>query len=276
MSEPNLPTPEQLQQRLQEFFRASFATPAQANPAESGEEPATEPKTHPVFEFKLTPRDIKRHLDRFVIQQDEAKKALSIAVCDHYHHAQYAASLSAEEANRLEYAKQNVVLIGPTGVGKTYLVRHIADLIGVPFVKADATKFSETGYVGGDVEDLVRGLVQRADGNVEVAQFGIIYIDEIDKIATSSNITGRDVSGRGVQTTLLKLMEETEVPLRNPMDLQSQLQSALEFQRRGKAKKEVHTPRHILFICSGAFDRLKEQVERRLRRATIGFGGDFD
>ncbi|HVJ56850.1 MAG TPA: hypothetical protein VM574_03355, partial [Terrimicrobiaceae bacterium] len=86
MSEPNLPTPEQLQQRLQEFFRASFAMPAQANPAESAEEPAPEPKTHPVFEFKLTPRDIKRHLDRFVIQQDEAKKVLSIAVCDHYHH----------------------------------------------------------------------------------------------------------------------------------------------------------------------------------------------
>ena len=130
MSEPNLPTPEQLQQRLQEFLRASFAAPAQASPAESAEEPATEQKAHPVFEFKLTPRDIKRHLDRFVIQQDEAKKALSIAVCDHYHHAQYAASLPTEEANRVEYAKQNVVLIGPTGVGKTYLVKHIADLVG--------------------------------------------------------------------------------------------------------------------------------------------------
>ncbi|MEA3162546.1 MAG: ATP-dependent Clp protease ATP-binding subunit ClpX, partial [Verrucomicrobiota bacterium] len=149
-----------------------------------------------------------------------------------------------------------------------------ADLIGVPFVKADATKFSETGYVGGDIEDLVRGLVQKADGNVEVAQYGIIYIDEIDKIATSSNVAGRDVSGRGVQTTLLKLMEETEVPLRNPMDLQSQLQSAMEFQRRGKAKKEVINTRHILFICSGAFDRLKDQVERRLRRANIGFGSE--
>jgi ATP-dependent Clp protease ATP-binding subunit ClpX len=165
-------------------------------------------------------------------------------------------------------------LLGPTGVGKTYLVKHIADLIGVPFVKADATKFSETGYVGGDIEDLVRGLVQKADGNVEVAQYGIIYIDEIDKIATSSNVAGRDVSGRGVQTTLLKLMEETEVPLRNPMDLQSQLQSAMEFQRRGKAKKEVINTRHILFICSGAFDRLKDQVERRLRRANIGFGSE--
>src|SRR3977135_3982122 len=114
MSEPNLPTPEQLQQRLQEFFRASFAVPPQSNPTETAEEPAADPKAHPVFEFKLTPRDIKRHLDRFVIQQDEAKKALSIAVCDHYHHAQYAASLSEQEANRIEYAKQNVVVIGPT------------------------------------------------------------------------------------------------------------------------------------------------------------------
>ena len=168
--------------------------------------------------------------------------------------------------SQIEYTKGNVLLLGPTGVGKTYLVKHIAELIGVPFVKADATKFSETGYVGGDVEDLVRDLVQKGDGNVELAQYGIIYIDEIDKIATSSNLTGRDVSGRGVQTTLLKLMEETEVPLRNPMDLQSQLQSALEFQRRGKAKKELINTRHILFICSGAFDRLKEQVERRLRQ----------
>jgi ATP-dependent Clp protease ATP-binding subunit ClpX len=212
--------------------------------------------------------------NRFVIKQEEAKKVLSIAVCDHYNHAKFLRQLEREDPKRAEeteYAKQNVILVGPTGVGKTYLIKHIADLIKVPFVKADATKFSETGYVGGDVEDLVRELVHKANGNVNLAQFGIIYIDEIDKIAAAGNLIGRDVSGRGVQTTLLKLMEETEVPVRSMNDIQAQLQAAFEFQKRGKAKRETINTRHILFVVSGAFEKLKEQVARRVRQGQIGF-----
>jgi ATP-dependent Clp protease ATP-binding subunit ClpX len=278
MAETPFPSPEELQKKIQEFMKTNFgeqvsvASVAQQAPA--GEPPGERQEAIDPFEFNATPKQIKAHLDRYVIRQDEAKKALSIAVCDHYNHVNRVRRLdkeNAEEAAKLEYSKSNVLLLGPTGVGKTYLVKHVAELIGVPFVKADATKFSETGYVGGDVEDLVRDLVQKADGDSELAQYGIIYIDEIDKIAASSSIAGRDVSGRGVQTTLLKLMEETEVPLRNPMDIQSQLQSALEFQRRGKGKKEVINTRHILFICSGAFARMKDQVARRLRQASIGF-----
>ena len=257
--------------------RMSFATFTGAEAAESAEaagqsEPVEHGKDDFVFDF--LPRDIKAHLDRFVIQQDEAKKVLAIAVCDHYNHAKYLRRLARKDATRAgetEYAKQNVILVGPTGVGKTYLIKHIADLIQVPFVKADATKFSETGYVGGDVEDLVRELGQKADGDVNLAQFGIIYIDEIDKIAAAGNMIGRDVSGRGVQTTLLKLMEETEVPLRSMNDLQGQLQAAFEFQKRGKSKRETINTRHILFVVSGAFERLKQQVSRRISAGQIGF-----
>ena len=277
---PAFPSPEELKSKITEFMKQNFgdrvsvATFAEPDPATAVEEEKPPKTHHEEFEFNFLPRDIKAHLDRFVIKQDEAKKVLSIAVCDHYNHANYLRQLEKEDAKRAEeteYIKQNVILVGPTGVGKTYLIKHVADLIKVPFVKADATKFSETGYVGGDVEDLVRELVHKADGDVNLAQFGIIYIDEIDKIASAGNLIGRDVSGRGVQTTLLKLMEETEVPVRSMNDIQSQLQAAFEFQRRGKAKRETINTRHILFVVSGAFEKLKEQVGRRVRQSQIGF-----
>ncbi|MDP6507190.1 MAG: AAA family ATPase, partial [Planctomycetota bacterium] len=173
-----------------------------------------------------------------------------------------------------EYAKQNVILSGPTGVGKTYLIRTIAKLIGVPFVKADGTKFSETGYVGSDVEDLVRELVQKADGDVELAQYGIVYLDEVDKIAGASNTHGRDVSGRGVQFGLLKLLEETDVPLRSPMDIQAQIQAMMEMQQGKKPSQKTINTKHILFIVSGAFNGLEDVVRRRLGDQRVGFTTD--
>jgi endopeptidase Clp ATP-binding regulatory subunit ClpX len=220
------------------------------------------------FSFRLKPSDIARHLDRFVIGQDEAKKVLSVALCDHFQHVRL--SLAGDEAPF--YQKQNVLLLGPTGVGKTHLIRSAADLIGVPFVKADATKFSETGYVGGDVDDLVRDLIRRAGGNARRASHGIIYLDEIDKLAASPS-GGRDVSGRGVQTNLLKLMEDGDVPVLSPNDVTGQIQSAMSAARG-------HTPgmpdsistRHILFIASGAFVGLDKLVRERLESPALPHG----
>ena len=262
-------SPEEFQRQLAEFMRHQFqndaAAFAQTEKSGEGEGPTPNLSSED-FSFDYKPRDVKAYLDRFVVKQEEAKRVLSVALCDHYHHVR----LAFEGKETPNYAKQNIILIGPTGVGKTYLIRSIADLIGVPFVKGDATKFSETGYVGGDVEDLVRELVRKADGDVTRAQYGIIYIDEIDKIAISSNASGRDVSGRGVQTNLLKLMEETDVPARAPQDIAGQVQAMLDMQRGKRAPSVINT-KHILFIVSGAFDGLDKIVQRRLREAVIGF-----
>ena len=286
MSEPNFPSPEELQKKLSDFMKTQFgnqvsvSTQISTEPEEAGGQGESTAKREEPFEFRYLPRDIKAHLDRYVIRQDEAKRVLAIAVCDHYNNVNFMRALEKadeKKARETEYTKQNVILLGPTGVGKTYLVKHIAELVGVPFVKADATKFSETGYVGGDVEDLVRELVQRANGDLELAQYGIIYIDEVDKIASTASALGRDVSGRGVQTALLKLMEETEVPLRAPNDIQGQLQAAIEFQRTGgKPKRQVINTKHVLFIVSGAFEKIRGVIERRVGHATIGFGAQSE
>ncbi|HAV62917.1 MAG TPA: ATP-dependent protease, partial [Verrucomicrobiales bacterium] len=256
---------------MQDFMRQNFQghAPGAAGAAAHSGKPTPEAKTASAedFEFNHRPRDVKAHLDRFVIRQEAAKKVLSVALCDHYHHVQQA----LKGRGSTNYLKQNILLLGPTGVGKTYLIRSIADLIGVPFVKADATKFSETGYVGSDVEDLVRDLLRRANNDVVRAQYGIIYIDEIDKIAASTNGHGRDVSGRGVQTNLLKLMEETEVPARAPNDIAGQIQAMMEMSQKGKPGAQTINTRHILFVVSGAFDGLDEIVRRRLRDSAIGF-----
>jgi ATP-dependent Clp protease ATP-binding subunit ClpX len=232
-------------------------------------EPASDP-LESIRSFDRKPKEIRDYLDRFVIKQEQAKRVLSVAVCDHYNHVRRC--LKDTRAQSAEYMKPNVLLLGPTGVGKTYLMRNVAKLIGVPFVKADATKFSETGYVGNDVEDLVRDLVKQAEGDVELAQYGIIYVDEIDKIAAEGSRGGRDVSGRGVQINLLKLMEETEVNLQSPQDMMGQMKAFMEMQRGGKPKKPTISTKNILFIVSGAFDQLAESVRKRLDLNRIGFG----
>ncbi len=226
------------------------------------------------FSFRLKPLEIARHLGRFVIGQHEAKKVLSVALCDHFQHVRM--TIQGKEAPF--YQKQNVLLLGPTGVGKTHLIRSAADLIGVPFVKADATKFSETGYVGGDVDDLVRDLVRRAGGDVRKASHGIIYLDEIDKLATRSDGTGRDVSGRGVQTNLLKLMEDGDVPLISPNDVNAQMQAAISAARgHAQGGPDTISTRHILFIASGAFSGMATRTGSRTPASTntadlIAFG----
>ncbi len=237
------------------------------------ESPEKEDSLKTIREFNLRPKEIRDYLNKYVVKQDEAKKVLSVAICDHYNHIRQC--IDTPDLKKQEYAKPNILLLGPTGVGKTYLMRTIAKMIGVPFVKADATKFSETGYVGSDVEDLVRDLVKTADGDMELAEYGIVYIDEIDKIANSGGSnSGKDVSGRGVQINLLKLMEDTDVNLFSPTDMMSQMQAMMDLSRGGKQKKKMINTQHILFIVSGAFDKLAEDVKKRLNLSRIGFSNN--
>ena len=204
--------------------------------------------------FNLKPEELEDYLNEYVIKQDFAKSILATKVCTHFNRIRYLQDKGRQPDRGVGSIKNNIILIGPTGVGKTYLVKLIAKKLGVPFVKGDATKFSETGYVGGDVEDLVRDLVYEADDDLELAQYGIIYIDEIDKIASSGNLIGPDVSRSGVQRALLKPMEETEVDLKVPHDPISQIQAIEQYRKTGKREKRTLNTRNILFIVSGAFN----------------------
>ena len=275
---------EDLQDKIQDAIRSGniqFAGPMGMTPPmrdleepqETIEEPPSDDEVITKIEnFSLKPRDMRDYLDRYVVKQQEAKKVLSVAICDHYNHVRQC--LENPSLLERDYHKQNILLLGPTGVGKTYLMRTIAKLIGVPFVKADATKFSETGYVGYDVEDLVRDLFKISGNNADLAQYGIIYIDEIDKIASAGDSGGKDVSGRGVQINLLKLMEDADVNLSSPSDMMGQMQAMMEAQRGGKKRPRAINTRHILFIVSGAFGRLSESIKKRVDATTVGFGGN--
>ena len=226
--------------------------------------------------FDLKPEELEAFLDDYVIRQNEAKEILATKICTHFNRIKFTEVTKGR--NRYEgvgQIKNNILMIGPTGVGKTYLIKLIAKKIGVPFVKGDATKFSETGYVGGDVEDLVRDLVYEANGDIETAQYGIIYVDEIDKIASSNNLIGPDVSRTGVQRALLKPMEETEVDLKVPHDPISQLEAIEHYRKTGKREKRTVNTKNILFIMSGAFNGLEELVKKRLNREGIGFGAEI-
>jgi endopeptidase Clp ATP-binding regulatory subunit ClpX len=223
--------------------------------------------------LNLKPEELEAYLEAFVVRQEAAKAVLATKVSTHFNRIRYLQESGADDApSAVGMIKNNVLLIGPTGVGKTYLVKLIANKIGAPFVKGDATKFSETGYVGGDVEDLVRDLVQAAGDDLELAQCGIIYVDEVDKIASSQSLIGPDVSRTGVQRALLKPMEETEVDLKVPHDPISQLQAIENYRKTGKREKRTVNTKNILFIMSGAFNGLEEIIKKRLRQHSIGFG----
>ncbi|GBC59286.1 ATPase [Desulfonema ishimotonii] len=273
-----IPDPKEIEKEISEFLSKKFGGEVKiVSPVslpetcpQDASNPANDPKRG--ISFDLKPEELIAYLDQYIVRQDSAKAVLATKICTHFNRIRRSESDPDAENHLVGSIKNNILIIGPTGVGKTYMIRLIARKIGVPFVKGDATKFSETGYVGGDVEDLVRDLVREADDDMKLARYGIIYIDEIDKIASSRNLIGADISRTGVQRALLKPMEETEVELKVPHDPISMIQEIDRFRKTGKRETHTLNTKNILFIMSGAFADLAEIIDKRLTSQGIGFG----